>query len=455
MAFYRKYELDYLENCFLRPSNEVVVMYGKEGNVLTDIIRQFVKKKDYFYYRARACSDREQIHCFMSEIRGELQKGAKDASSWSELISAMLSVKCEKRLIVIEDFQHIVKPDSDFIREVIKALHNKWNNQPLMFLLTSSSVSFVENQMEEKLSESAYEISGILKVPELKFLDLVRHFKNYNVLSGVETYSILGGYENLWKCFDDEISVSDNICKCILKKDGYLYSLGEHILPDELREPAVYNTLLLTLASGKVKLNEIYKHTGFSRAKISVYLKNLMELDLVEKVDSFDTPGRDNAQKGIYRIKDSYTAFWYRFIYSNLSKVDVLEPAKFSKKYIEPYFKEYVSECFVRVCSEYLNLMNQMGRLQYNFTHLGAWVGKVGTIDIVASDDNGHTIIGSCNWERSVMSYDDFEWLIFCMEQAKLTADYYYLFSATTFDEKLRLEAKMSDNIILIDSTQL
>ena len=28
----------------------------------------------------------------------------------------------------------------------------------------------------------------------------------------------------------------------------------------------------------------MYAHTGFSRAKISVYLKNLMELELVEKV---------------------------------------------------------------------------------------------------------------------------------------------------------------------------
>ena len=49
------------------------------------------------------------------------------------------------------------------------------------------------------------------------------------------------------------------------------------------------------------KLNDIYRHTGFSRAKISVYLKNLMELDLAEKVYSYDTEGRSDTQKGIYR----------------------------------------------------------------------------------------------------------------------------------------------------------
>ena len=51
-----------------------------------------------------------------------------------------------------------------------------------------------------------------------------------------------------------------------------------------IAETAVYDTILATLADGRHgKLNDMYAHTGFSRAKISVYLKNLMELELVEK----------------------------------------------------------------------------------------------------------------------------------------------------------------------------
>lgn len=56
-------------------------------------------------------------------------------------------------------------------------------------------------------------------------------------------------------------------------------------LSEESRETAVYDTILATLADGRHgKLNDMYAHTGFSRAKISVYLKNLMELELVENV---------------------------------------------------------------------------------------------------------------------------------------------------------------------------
>lgn len=69
-----------------------------------------------------------------------------------------------------------------------------------------------------------------------------------------------------------------------LEKNSFLPELMIKWLSEELRETAVYNTILATIADEKNgKLNAMYARTGFSRAKISVYLKNLMELELVEK----------------------------------------------------------------------------------------------------------------------------------------------------------------------------
>ncbi|HOO29104.1 MAG TPA: DUF234 domain-containing protein, partial [Lachnospiraceae bacterium] len=230
---------------------------------------------------------------------------------------------------------------------------------------------------------------------------------------------------------------------------------GMHLLPEELREPSVYNTILLTLASGKQKLNELYKHTGFNRAKISVYLKNLIELELVEKVDSYDTAGKENTQKGLYRISNQFVHFWYRYVFPDLSMLQIMSPKKYFDKYIEPSFKSYTSECFTKVCKEYLCLMNKMNQLHFKFVKMGSWVGKVGTIDIVAQDEDGRTLIGCCNWEKSLMTYEDYEWLLFCAEQAKLKADDIYLFTAGGFDEQLKLEANVKKNMYLIDSTRL
>ena len=54
-----------------------------------------------------------------------------------------------------------------------------------------------------------------------------------------------------------------------------------------------------------------------------------------------------------------------------------------------------------------------------------------------------------------MMRYDDYEWLLFCAEKAKLRVDYVYLFSVRRFDEKLNLEAKVKQNLKLISMDEM
>lgn len=454
MTLGRNTELKFLNNFYSKAENDIVVLYGKKSEDLQIVLKQFLKNKDYFYYSARQCSDLEQLYLFYNEMCENEDMFHEDIT-YTDIFRSMLAKKVQKRVIVINEFQDIVKGSPDFLEDMVRICHDKWNAQSVLFVLVSSSVSYIEKQMVEKIGDLAYEISSIQKVNELPFLELVRQFNRYKLGDCVETYAIIGGYPSFWKYWDGTLSVKENICKHVLTKGSYLYECGVHALPDEFREPAVYNTILLTLAEGKQKLNDIFKHTGFNRAKISVYLKNLIEMELVEKIDSYETAGKENAQKGIYRINDQFVHFWYRYVYANLSRLEIMDAGAFYDAYIAPTFRDYVSEYFTRVCTEYLMLMNQMKQLPFKCINWGMWVGKVGTIDIVAQDETGKTLVGLCNWEHDEMSYDDFEWLNFCTKQAKLEVKNYYLFSFGKFDQKLKLKASTMKNIVLIDSTQL
>jgi hypothetical protein len=42
----------------------------------------------------------------------------------------------------------------------------------------------------------------------------------------------------------------DGVYECFLKKSGVLYEEPENLLKQELREPAVYNTLIASIAGG-------------------------------------------------------------------------------------------------------------------------------------------------------------------------------------------------------------
>ena len=457
MAFKRNDELKTLQNYYGRDENQIVVLYGDRFSGKTTLLKDFLKGKAFFYYSARACSEDEQLKLWYDELKDILPKNTEISEGYSGLLMTMMEQKTddERRVIVVDEFQNIIKSGNDFMEAVVHAAHSKWSHQPVMFVLCSSSVYWIENLMVEKLKELAFEISGLVRLNDLKFLDFTRHFKNYELQSSVEAYSVIGGKPMFWDMWDDTRSVADNICRLALKDGAPLNEYGKHLLPSELREPVVYNTILATLAQGKNKLNDIYKHTGFSRAKISVYIKNLIELEIVEKIDSVNTAGHENVQKGIYRIVDPYVRFWYKYIFKNYSRLTFMTPEKFFARYIAPTFKSYTAYCFTGVCAEYLDILNQMGKLNFRYNQRGVWVGKVGTIDTVATDDEGRTLVALCNWENPVMTYADYEWLMFCVKQAKLDVNEIYLFSAGDFDLELKQEGMIKDNVRLIDGSQL
>lgn len=454
MVLGRTSELKYLNTCYDREGSQIMVVYGEKNVGKTALLDEFVQDKPHSYYCARPASEREQRYRWGLELKPEAF-GAPGYPAFGEILRSALGEETDKKVIIVDEFQYIVKAGNEFMDELIAFVHDSWQGTRVMVVLCSSSIGWVENSMITRIGEAAYEISGFLKIKELSFETMMEFFPGFSMEQCIEAYAVLGGIPGLWAHFNDKISVRENICRYILGKNAFLNREGQRIMEEELRETGVYNTILASIAAGKHKLNELYLHTDFSRAKISVYLKNLMELELVEKIFSYDTEGKANTQKGIYRIKNHFVHFYFTYLYPNLSSLEQLAPDQFYKRYIAPYFKSYVAEYFKTVCRQHVEKLDKWGRLPVEIDRMGEWVGKLGTIDVIAQSEEGVTLIGICNWEKNIMSYADYEWLLFCAEKAKLRADYIYLFSVKHFDEKLNLEAKMKQNLKLISMNEM
>lgn len=445
MILGRATELNYLNTCYQRGQSRLLVLYGERAVGKTALLKQFTEGKACCYYRARSASEKEQRFLLGRELSFPLRAN-KEAPSYTALFRAV-----DKDILIIDEFQYIVKNDDGFIGELIAYIKEREERaQPIMVILCSSSISWIENSMVKKIGTAAYEISGFLKVKELGFEAMAEYFSGFSAEEGIEAYAVLGGVPGLWSYFDDRLTVRENICRHILTKGQPLLEMGQHIVEDKLRETGVYNTILASIAAGNQKLNDLYLHTGFSRAKISVYLKNLMELELVEKVFSCDTEGKANVQKGLYRIKNHFVDFYFTFLFPNISAFFYMTEEAFYDSFIAPFFRGYVEKYYKTVCARRMEQWNRMGMLPFQAEYFGEWAGKFGNIDIVAQSKEGETIIALCNFEKPMMRYEDYEWLLFCAEKAKLKADYVYLFSVGRFDEKLSLEARVKPNLKLI-----
>lgn len=449
MLLGRTSELKHLNTYYDQDGSQIMVVYGQRNVGKTALLKYFIQDKPNYYYKVRSGSEREQQYQWGRELG---KKGIKMPKypNFTQIFESLVDKKEAKKVIVIDEFQYLVKSSDNFMTQLVNFVHDYWQSQNVMIVLISSSIGWVENSMINKIGDAAYELSSFLKIKELSFEYMMEFFPGFSLEQCIETYAVLGGIPGLWEHFNDKSSLKDNICKYILDPISFLQMEGQRIVEEELRETGVYNSILAAIAQGHHKLNDLYVHTEFSRAKISVYLKNLIELELVEKVFSYDTEGKENTQKGIYRISNHFVNFYFSYIYPNLTDLELMTPLEFYKTHVVNTFKTYVSDYFKTVCRQHIEKWNKWNQLPISVDRLGEWVGKLGNIDIIAQNENGETIVGICNWDKPLMRYDDYEWLLFCCKEAKIRVDYVYLFSVRRFDEKLNLEAKVKPNLKLI-----
>lgn len=446
-------QLERLEQIYQESGNSMILLYGRPGMEKKELIQSFLHQKKGVYYYATQCSEDEQRRLMAKTIERTCDVKIKE-NSYEQMFNRIKSGNASKLIFVIDNFEHIVKKDPDFVANIIALKERKRYPGPVMILLCSDSLSYVEVDMKEEKALIS-KIDEIIKVKEVNFLEIVRRFPNYSVSQSIEVYGVLGGVPGYLQYWNDKKSLKENICEQILSRSGRLFHEAEDYITAQLREYGVYYTILSAIAQGREKLNDIFVYTGYSRPKISVYMKNLMEFEVIEKVQSFETGGSDNAKKGVYRIKNTFLNFWFRFVFQNRSQLYVMSPEEFYDAYIQPEIDAYLNRYFIQVCMEYFELSSAVKQLPIVISKMGTWVGKKGDVDIVAQDRYRHTIVGQCSWSEPQFTYDMFEQLKNNIQYAKIKTEYYYLFSAKKFEEKLIQASKTDSSIVLVDMNRL
>jgi hypothetical protein len=399
-------------------------------------------------------SPEEQIRLMGEELAEQFSLHLSK-HTYEEYFNRIKSGDASKLVVVVDEAQYIMKKDPSFRDAVIKLRMKRLYPGPVMIVLASSSIVWVEQEMDAMFGNDAKRIDKRLKVQEKNFLELVRAFPSLSVADCVRIYGAIGGVPGYMAHWNSRASFKDNICRLVLTEGGYLFTMAEQLISSELRELSVYNTILAAIAQGHNKLNDLFLTTGFSRAKISVYMKNLSHFDIVEKVISFETGGWENAKKGVYHIKDTYVNFWFKFVFPHLSDLYRMTPSDFYDRHIDPELDSYLNRYFRNVCMEYLTLLNQLGRVPFAIHKMGTWVGKEGNVDIIAQSTDRQNIVGLCNWEKPYLTMQMCEDMYESMQRARVQSEHFYLFSAKAFEPELVEYVRKDTRFELIDMNEL
>ncbi len=459
----RKNDLKTLSNHINAKHSQLVLAYGHKESSLEATIDEFFSENTGFYYDAVQASEGEQriiLEKAYKEIVGdefELPEFAdKDPYSkqssvdyFKAYIRDIFNCLPEKKILVINDANYIARKEKGFLPAIAEIVSEDLCNA--LIILAFSDVVWFEENIDANSAELKAAKPEIIKYDEWRFVDVAQAFPEYPVDELIRLYGIFGGYYSYLEKIDVNKSVRDNVIELFVAPGGALHDFPQLFLNRHLREVAVYNSILSRIACGNHKLNDIFAATGFSRAKISVYMKNLAKFGVVEKVESIATGGWENTKKGVYTISNTFLHFYFKFIYTNISQLKQISPAEFYEKHIAPEFDSYMEHYFTKVCAEYIELMNMLGQLPIKVKRIGTWVGKQGSIDILAQSEDRQRIVARCSWSKELMTIDMLTSLIEATNKAKIKSDYYYLFSAHGFSQELIDGEKAQPKMRLID----
>lgn len=251
MLLGRTTEIGYLNNYYDRDGSQILIVYGQKHIGKTALVREFMKDRPGYYYLAKACSEREQAYQWGRQLAHDGYIVDK-FPAFQEIFEKISRRATGKKVLVIDEFQNIVRASDSFMKDLVAFVHSQWNRDNVMVILISSSIGWIENSMITRIGEAAYELSGLLKIKEMPFADIVERFPNFRIEECVEAYAILGGIPGLWNQFDDRLTIQQNICRNILDSNSFLFEEGERILTEQLREPGSTIPLWRLLQRGRI-----------------------------------------------------------------------------------------------------------------------------------------------------------------------------------------------------------
>ena len=441
----RKKELEFLERKYREDSPGLIVIYGKRRVGKTELIKNFIQEKKGTYILSTRDSIKENIKETKQkffELTGKEFFLKLETNSYYDLFKYLREeIKEAKQIIVIDEFSYLIELD----RGIVSVFQKIWDeilaNTKITLILCGSSIGMMETEVLEYKSPLYGRRTGEWKVEPLKFRDIRYFFKNYNTKDLMKIWSVSGGTPYYLSKMNPNISVEENIKKNILTKGEVLYNEPRVLLKEEFREPRTYTLILKYLSLGCSRPGELCTATGIEKGNLSKYLSVLEETHIVKYVLPLG-----QRKRGIYVIDDRFFNFWFRFVYPNLSDLEIgLIDEVFSR--IAKEIDAYYGLSFENLIFEKMQ-HKEIAQLQFN--EVRRWWYKDREIDLVAvNEETKEILFCECKWKDNV---NPKKILYELKEKSKsvqwnngMRKEYYAIF-AKSFKEKIK-----EPNLILFD----
>ena len=456
MFYCREKELFELNKRYDNGKFECVVVYGRRRVGKTALLGEFCKDKPTVFFSALNATAQENLEALSKAIYEKDHPDATTAPVYNSFDNAFAEItrmaKNERLVFVIDEYPYLAKADKSISSRLQHIIDRVWQDSQVYLILCGSSMSFMEYQVLGYESPLYGRRTAQFKIQALTYRETTVFNQSLTNEENALVYGITGGVPHYINKLNVDGDVDGALLDNLFNNSSYLFEEPENLLKQELRELAIYNSIISAIAGGASHANEISTNVGIESAVCAKYLKILLDLGILKK----ETPITEKTgKKTIYNIGDNFFRFWYRFVPQNTSAISAGRMPKIYEQSVKKYIPEYMGLVFEQMCRDYLLRYDE--NLPIMLSEVGQWWGtdakarKEVQIDIVgAPADGDEYIIGSCKYKNEQIGIDELERLkYYASVFGKGSKYHYYIFSKSGFTKGL-IEKANEEGVTLL-----
>ena len=446
MKFYgRETERKKLNSMFQTDGQMISLIYGRRRIGKSELIRQVLKETELksIYYECKQTTEQNNVDS-LSELVGETFDFPKPAFADMESLLRFLFRTSEKKpLILVLDEYPYLRENAKGLDSVLQSVIDEYRDRSNMKLIICGSYVDTMKELLAKQNPLYGRIDLTLNLKPMDYYESALFYPAFSDEDKVRIYSVFGGIPYYNRLIDGKKSVRENIIELIASPGARLENEVSMYLSSEISKITNANEVFEALAKGFSRYKDILdqSHVSSGPALVDV-LDKLIRMDVVDKI----TPINDenNRKKSGYFISDNLSLFYYKYIFRNSSRMNIMDSDIFYDRYIaEDFETKYVPKIFEDVCRQYLIRKNRMGCMDEIFEKIGKYYyddpveRKNGEFDIVTLDDKGY-IFYEAKFRKEPVTEQMIEKEIVQVKQTGLECYKYGFFSKSGFACKER-----------------
>jgi AAA+ ATPase superfamily predicted ATPase len=452
----RRSELELLEKHYESGRAELFVLYGRRRVGKTELLAHFCQDKRHVFFVADQVPE-PILRANLSKAINDVVFGVGQVSAvyntWDDLLNTLAKqAQSERLVVVIDEFPYLVAADPSLASILQRIWDRTLKNTQIMLILNGSYIGMMEETVLGYNAPLYGRRTAQYLLEPLEFVDAQQFFPSYSAEDRLRAYAVYGGTPAYLQTIQSDQSLQMNIIEGILTRGSALYDEVRFVLQQELREPRNYFAVLQAIASGNTRQNEIKQAAALDN--IAPYLETLQQLHLVERIVPVTESQPHKSRRGVYRLKDNFLRFWFRFVLPNHSQLERGAKEVVFDTVISPDLDAFTSSVFEQACQQYFWRNGLNGKLPFLPKQIGGWWQANEEIDIVLLSDT-HTMLVECKWSRRPVGVDILEQLEAkargLMKEVDGQALLFGLCSRSGFTDQMMELAKKRNDVLLYD----